>query len=96
MRPRDRCLVSCSLRGSTFLAGEEVSGVIKLTHQDGEEDHVMVDTVTVEAHGYVKVDPRWIKLPTSLGALFGHETDHNHKTQQAAGGGAAPVSAATR
>lgn len=28
---------------------------------------------TVQAHGYVKVDPRWIALPTSLRSLFRQE-----------------------
>lgn len=33
--------------------------------------------VTVQAHGYVKVDPRWIALPETLRALFQQEAAGN-------------------
>ncbi|CAM9244924.1 unnamed protein product [Ectocarpus sp. 12 AP-2014] len=71
--PQDRCRVTCALQRNTFLPGEHVRGTIKFGVSSEDQDGVDVEEATVQAHGYVKVDPRWIALPTSLRRLFRQE-----------------------
>ncbi|CAM9652461.1 unnamed protein product, partial [Choristocarpus tenellus] len=71
MQLRDYCLVTCRLQNSTYLPGEQISGVITFALKDDVEDHVNLVKATVQAHGHVKVDPRWISLPDSVRNLYG-------------------------
>ncbi|CAN0027265.1 unnamed protein product, partial [Ectocarpus fasciculatus] len=71
--PQGRCRVTCALQRNTFLPGEHVRGTIKLGVSSEDQDGVDIEEATVQAHGYVKVDPRWIALPTSLRRLFRQE-----------------------
>ncbi|CAB1111694.1 unnamed protein product [Ectocarpus sp. CCAP 1310/34] len=78
--PQDRCRVTCALQRNTFLPGEHVRGTIKFGVSSEDQDGVDIEEATVQAHGYVKVDPRWIALPTSLRRLF--------RQEEGSGGGA--------
>ncbi|CAM9197351.1 unnamed protein product [Ascophyllum nodosum] len=70
---RDRCLVICRLRRNTFLPGEQIRGTLIFDVSSKDQSYVAIEQATVQAHGYVKVDPRWISLPTSLRSLFKQE-----------------------
>eukprot|EP00752_Nemacystus_decipiens_P018177 g16307.t1 len=72
--PQERCMVTCRLQRNTFLPGEQVRGTIKFAVSSEDQESVDVEEATVQAHGYVKVDPRWIALPASLRSLFRQET----------------------
>ncbi|CAM9268617.1 unnamed protein product [Pylaiella littoralis] len=70
---QDRCMVTCRLQRNTFLPGEQVRGTVKFGVSSEDQEKVDILEATVQAHGYVKVDPRWIALPTSLRNLFRQE-----------------------
>ncbi|CAM9853242.1 unnamed protein product, partial [Scytosiphon promiscuus] len=71
--PLGKCMVNCTLQRNTFLPGEQVRGTIKFGVSSEDQDSIGIEEATVQAHGYVKVDPRWIALPTSLRSLFQQE-----------------------
>jgi hypothetical protein len=58
-----RCSVSCRLTKGTYIAGERLTGFISISTT---ADNVDIEEVSVQVHGHVKVDPRWVLLPSSL------------------------------